>query len=55
MKEERITLNRQIGLLRRLVTIQEKYVQEAHGLEVQEHLDLYRQWLDEAIAERETL
>ena len=52
---ERMTLNREISLLRRIVALLEKYVELAHGLDASVHLDTYREWLQEAIAEREAL
>jgi len=50
-----MSLNKEISLLRRIVALLEKYVELAHGLDAQVHLDLYREWLQEAIAEREAL
>jgi len=53
--QQRMRLNKEISMLRRIVALLEKYVELAHGLDAQVHLDTYREWLQEAIAERETL
>lgn len=55
MDPRRIQLNKEIGILRRIIAAMEKYVELGHGLDAEQHLDLYRTWLQEAIAERESL
>jgi hypothetical protein len=52
---ERQKLNNEIRLLRSIVTLLTAYGKLTHGLDVDMHLDLYQTWLQEAIAERETL
>jgi hypothetical protein len=51
----RMKLNREISLLRRIIALLEKYGEFTHGLDTNFHLDIYREWLQEAIAEREAL
>lgn len=48
-------LVKEIRLLRRIIAALESYSEMTHALDSQVHLDLYREWLQEAIAERETL
>ncbi|HXI40823.1 MAG TPA: hypothetical protein VNH83_12630 [Bryobacteraceae bacterium] len=55
MTAARIKINKEISLLRRIVKLLEVYSELAHGLDAPEHLDTYREWLAEAIAEREAL
>lgn len=52
---ERMKLNKEISLLRRICPLLEKYSEVAHGIEAQSACDLFSEWLHEAIAEREAL
>ncbi len=52
---ERMKLNKEISLLRRICPLLEKYSQLAHGIEAQSACDLFSEWLQETIAEREAL
>ncbi len=52
---QRMKLNKEISLLRRIVPLLEKYCELAHGLEAQSACDLFSEWLQEAIADREAL
>lgn len=44
----RIQLKNEIRVLQRIIGSLEVYAELAHGLDVDNHLDLYRNWLDEA-------
>jgi hypothetical protein len=52
---QRMKLNKEISLLRRICPLLEKYAALAHGIEAQSACDLFSEWLHEAIAEREAL
>jgi hypothetical protein len=52
---QRMKLNKEISLLRRIVPLLEKLNELARDNETQSDLDLYREWLHETIAEREAL
>ena len=52
---QRMKLNKEISLLRRIVPLLEKYSELAHGIEAQSACDLFGEWLHETIAEREAL
>lgn len=51
-KQRRKKLNREVRLLRRIISLLEQYSEEAHGLEITEHhLPLYREWHEETATE----
>lgn len=52
---KRKQLNREIALLKQIITALEKYQGLAHGLDASVDLDRYREFLQETIAEREAL
>ncbi len=53
--KSRIQLNNEIRVLRRIIGSLEVYAELSHGLDVDDHLDLYRNWLDEAMHELSNL
>lgn len=51
----RVQLNNEIRILKRIIGAMEVYAELAHGLDVDDHLGLYRDWLDESIHELKNL